>query len=134
MECPYDDRLEDYPGEKWLPLPDLGEKYLISNYGRVKSLARTVIHGYEHRGRMPLQERVFLPRLTAAHKSARICVTISPRKVLYLLIAREVYSLFIEPIPERHVVRFYDDNPTNTHWRNLYLMSRSDLLKANTGR
>ena len=35
------DRIPDLPNEKWRPIEGYGGKYLISNYGRCKSLKRS---------------------------------------------------------------------------------------------
>ena len=35
------DRIKDLPDEVWLPIEGYDNKYLVSNYGRIKSLKRT---------------------------------------------------------------------------------------------
>lgn len=36
------DRIKDLPDEVWLPIEGYDNKYLVSNYGRIKSLKRTM--------------------------------------------------------------------------------------------
>jgi len=35
------DRIKDIPGEVWLPIEGYDNKYLVSDYGRIKSLKHT---------------------------------------------------------------------------------------------
>lgn len=129
--------LVDMDGEVWKPFPELPNRYAISNKGRVKSLAHEtlckngIIH--THKDRI-LKQRVH-KRINPYTKEYGyiLCInTVVDNKTRGYTISRLVYEAFIEPIDNKypnHVVRHKDGDNFNNLLENLYLSSKSDLIR-----
>ena len=135
--------LKNLPGEEWKLIEGF-ENYAISNYGRVKSLERSIVNSYggEHRLMdriMKLQAcRYFNKYLKAHFFSVRCNLSIEGRSY-GKSVARLVYYHFVEKFNmEDHsfLISFKDDNRFNVHFSNLEKLTVSKLhsKSLSTGR
>ena len=100
--------------ERWLPVVGYDGFYEVSDWGRVRSVARTVPRG---RGTMRLQQRILKPQ---SNLDGRLAVVLSKdgvakRRTIHQLVA----EAFIGPRPEGEVTRHLDDDHLHNHVSNL---------------
>ncbi|MDJ1505778.1 NUMOD4 domain-containing protein [Xanthocytophaga agilis] len=125
--------LNDLPSEQWKEIPEY-QHYQISNYGRLKSLARRV---EMPQGRFRIQtdqiKKVFATRHTNKHLKIEpihiFCSLCKEGIKKNISVARLVYSLFVEPFDLNDfskVVSYKDSNGENVHYTNLELLTISE--------
>lgn len=120
-----DTQLADFPGEQWKEIPDFDD-YLLSNYGRVKSLKRTVItkNGYE----FPVEEKILKLEIRQFKEAIIIKVRLTKTgyKSTYYSLPRLVYNLFVGQLEYSNksiVVGRKDNDPLNCDAENLMLQN-----------
>lgn len=128
---------EDLPFEKWVALPNMDEYFYISNFGRVKSVDRSIqdSKGFTrfYRG------RIYKPVISKYYNSAIHEYTYEMKVGIYYLgkrfnirVARMVYELFIEPITidkKNHLVSFKNRDNLDIRPENLILISHNEKMK-----
>lgn len=93
--------------------------YMVSNYGRVKSLARTDTIG------RPVKERILKQSLRNRYPSVDLCKNgVSKAYTVHYL----EWVAFNGPIPEGYEINHIDQNPENNKLSNLNLLSHRDNL------
>jgi len=129
--------LKNLKGEQWREIPHTEGYYQVSNYGRVKALARTIErNGHSRR----IKERMLRQRVSVMRNNYRrdfklgLIVTYqfeNHRQVA--MVRRLVYAAFVEPLTgkklEGKLVYPLDGNGLNNHVTNLGIASRSLLRK-----
>lgn len=132
------DTIESLEGEIWKTIPDLNERYLISNFGRVKSLKSydvdkngkvVLLRGKMNKiGVMVDTSKRFAARITLKKNETFVTISI-PRTVYY------VFNKQFDLSDKSLVVTFTDGNPLNCYYKNLELKTTSrlkaDLFKKN---
>lgn len=121
-------------GERWADIPMLDGAYLISNYGRIKALARWIAH--PNNSGFYTKERILKLRLTTYSFENRTAYRLAgqigfDRKRFSIPIARMVYNLFVEPfdIEDRCLsIAFKDEDSLNIGPYNLRLTTRSAVI------
>ena len=105
--------------EIWKPVVGYEGLYMVSNYGRVKSLARTDTIG------RPVKERFLKQFLRNRYPSVDLSINGASKSysVHYL-----VWVAFNGPIPECYEINHIDQNPKNNKLSNLNLLSHKDNL------
>ena len=91
--------------EKWKEIPNINEKYIVSNFGNVK-----------HKR---LNKKV-IPKIDNGKLKITICV--EKGKWKHYLVHKLVYELFKEEIPPKHYVYHLDKNVYNNNITNLKLI------------
>jgi hypothetical protein len=138
---PYqNEQMADMEGEVWKTIPYSNEAYIMSNYGRVKSLARIV---YRKNGTtISIPERIKKPRIRRIHNVSKynpgriaytIDIGINVDGHKYIIVAsRYLYYLFIEEFDLSDFnkkITFKDNNHLNLSLDNLELSTVSDVMK-----
>jgi len=126
--------LEDMKGEVWEDVPGLDGVYLISNFGRIKSLRRWVEReftgGYWTHDRIVrccIQKQILLTG-KRTHRLLRKTIVYNG-KSLSISIARTVYNLFVKKIDFRDrsvIVTYKDEDAFNICPSNLLLTNPSE--------
>ena len=99
--------MNDATAERWLPVPGYEGLYLVSDWGRVRSLPRATTSG-----------RIL--KLQPANKLGHLSVALSRQGVVRRhLVHRLVMEAFVGPCPEGQQVRHWDGNPANNKLSNL---------------
>jgi len=118
--------------EIWRPIKDYEGFYMVSSFGRVKSLDRVVNH--IRFGSMIIQERILKP---SSDKKGYMVVGLSKEGVLkgfkvHTLVA--IYFLNHIPCGHKIVIDHKDENPSNNHIDNLQLITqRENLSRSKKG-
>ena len=119
--------LQDLPDEEWRLIPDFGESYMVSNYGRVKSLARIIYYKngpFRHRKEQMLSAGLvqsFNYYVGDDTKVLNVTLWWEGKKKTFS-IRRLVYHCFVEPIDLfDYAVRILckDGNGLNLFYENL---------------
>lgn len=120
--------------ENWLPIKGYEKLYEVSDLGRVKSLARTVHKGHMHRAVQNHAESF----LRGCLIKGALRITLydnqngASKRSKYLQLSRIVWEHFGGEIPEKTVVRYKDEDVMNCSFKNLFLMTRAELLEENS--
>src|SRR5882672_3967854 len=124
----------DLPGEKWKHIPDFEGSYMVSDFGRIKSLARTI---YCKDGRyVHTKEKILTPVLGNSPNyymgdfTSHLFIGLRRDGKRYSFsVRRLVYHCFVSPI-DFNGLTFYilckDGNGLNTHYRNLQKVTLSE--------
>lgn len=131
--------LKDLPGEKWMDIPGCWDRYAISNFGRVKSLARIVDRS--PKGCLSVKERILKPciskkPLILSNEPTNVLkqyVIGNDKKKHTFINGRLVYELFVEKfdINDANLYIGYKDNDSfNVYYKNLKLVTRSETQLA----
>lgn len=114
--------LLDLPGEVWKPVPihPYAQNYQVSNYGRVKTLAREVMRaGYTR----PL----CYPTKIMKYKSKAISLYMQNRPVYKVRIAKLVIEAFTDKkVSNKDIIVYKDGNILNNKLDNLSVMTKSE--------
>lgn len=104
------------------------EDYEVSNYGKIKSLKRTMIKKNYNGTLIPieLKERIIVGNNKYMHKA--ICLK-SKLNTLKTSIHREVYKSFIGEIPYKYVINHKDGDKSNNNLYNLECITQSENIK-----
>jgi len=121
--------LSDIHSEIWKDIKGFEGFYMVSNYGRVKSMERTI---YSRWVRMKLPTKIRKQDIAKNH-SLNLTLHISGIKHK-LSVARLVYNAFVEPIPfskmgNNLIIGHHNNDPKDNRVENLYLISQSDFSK-----
>lgn len=110
------DRIKDLSGEEWKSIEGYDEKYLISNYGRVKSLKK---------------HKAILLRQQMNNKGYYRVALCKKGKMKYVLTHRLVAEAFVEndDPTEKNTVDHIDANKQNNCSSNLRWLSLADNVK-----
>lgn len=104
--------MTDQDCERWLDIPRYEGKYQISNFGRVKSLARTLRNGHGLRSR-------YL-KLKVKNPSGHLMFGVSvDNKAESFMVHSLVLQLFNRPSMAGEVAHHVDGDRTNCHINNL---------------
>jgi hypothetical protein len=107
--------------ERWKDVKGYKGLYQISDWGRVKSLARTRIVGYG--GAQPMPERILKGTATTRYHQ----VFLYKNKVgVPKLVHRLVAEAFISNPKKKREVNHKDGNGRNNHWTNLEWATRQE--------
>ena len=126
-----DKQLADFPGEDWKEIPDFDGNFLLSSYGRVKSIARYV---HYKNGREVFQKAKILTIGIGSIGKSPIMVWAElhkERKHYRYAVNRLVYNLFVSPFDmndKRLTITKIDDDPLNCHYKNLRLQWVSEAF------
>lgn len=135
--------LKDLPDEEWKPIEGF-ENYALSNYGRVKSLERSV--STPNGGEQKILDRIMKPqalRYFNKHLKAHFynvkCNLSIDGKTYGRSVARLVYYHFVEKFDMNDLsfrISFKDENRFNVHFSNLEKITTIELRNKvlNTGR
>lgn len=118
----------DYTNEKWLPVVGWEGIYEVSDYGRVRSLDRTI---YMLDGRVQFRAgRVLRPSRCSRGRDYVVLCKIGDhgREQRTQCVARLVARAFIGEPSTGDVVRHFDDDPTNNRPENLLYGSQSENM------
>ncbi len=127
--------LSNIRGEKWKPVPDFEEYYMVSSLGRFKSLARTIYHKngivVHKKEQILCQGMQKTPNYHVKDFTYQLSVNFQKeKKTRHFPSGRIVYHCFVEPI-DLSDNSFYiickDGNGLNLRYRNLKKVSRSQL-------
>jgi len=134
--------LKNLKGEKWREIPHTEGYYQVSNYGRVKALARTIeCNGYFRH----LKERILSQSITSNRNNYRrdykfgtmVRFRFENHKQV-AMVRRLVYAAFVAPLngekPESMLVWTRDGDGLNSHADNLVITTRSSLRKMDLGK
>ena len=111
--------------ERWLPVPGYEGYYEVSDYGRVRSVDRTVTRS--DGTRMRLRGRTLSPGRTQAGHLQVGLLRDSRREAL--LVHRLALLAFVGPCPEGAQACHWDDDKTNNHLSNLRWGTGSDNMR-----
>jgi hypothetical protein len=101
---PYLDKLlRDLPKEEWRIIPDFGESYMVTNYGRIKSLARIVYYknGSDRHRKEQILSAGVIQSFNYYVGDVTLLLNITLRwegHIKSYSIRRLVYHCFVEPI------------------------------------
>ncbi len=119
--------LNDLPGEKWDFIPDFEDSYMVSNYGRVKSLARIIY--YKNGVDRHRRESILSPGVTSTantwigdHTHVLSVILWYEGRTKSFSIRRLVYYCFVEKINLSDlsiVILCKDGNGLNLYYENL---------------
>lgn len=112
--------------EIWKDIPNFEGRYQISNYGRVKSLERTVSTGQG--GKRKIKESILIPRIDKKRGYKTLSIRIYPKRYS-LSIHRLVAAAFIPNPNNLPNVNHKDNNPTNNRVDNLEWCTQSYNVK-----
>lgn len=130
--------IDDMDGEQWDDAPVFDGSYLVSNYGRIKSLRRWRSAGSKGGGYYTQERIIKIGVGTSLNKHLNIntyslAVTLKHDGQCYSThVARLVYYLFVDRFDIDNVdikVSYKDCNGKNLHSSNLFLTDRSGLNK-----
>lgn len=114
--------LKDLPGEIWKPVPihDYAQNYQVSNYGRVKTLAREVIRpGYT--------KPLCYPTKIMKYKSKVISFCMQNRPAYKVRVAKLVIEAFTNrKISNKDVVLYKDGDILNNALDNLIVIPKTE--------
>lgn len=115
--------MNSYIGEeRWLPVPDWEGLYEVSDHGRVRSLARTIIRSNGRPYSVP--ERILTERVgSMGYPQVSLC---RDNKIRQASVHVLVLEAFDRPRPEGHHACHWDDIKTNNHVSNLRWGTPSD--------
>lgn len=115
---------EDKPGELWKPVPGFGDKYEVSNLGRVRSVSRLVV------GQRPVVSALLKVKPSTRTLYCMVTMSTGSRgKSVSLLVHRTVAELFIGPRPQGATINHKDGDKNNNRCDNLEYVSQSDNCK-----
>ena len=129
LQQPYQNKsLKSIKGERWKPILGFGDQYMVSSFGRVKSLERDIfIAGWNYSQVYP--ERIKSLHLHSWHNKHVNDDTINLNVTLYfegksrsIAVRRLVYHCFVEEIDfDDHTFNILckDGNGLNVHYKNL---------------
>lgn len=105
--------------EVWKDISGFEGHYAVSNYGRVKSLERTLPH--KRHGRWTIKERILRPGLSGSKGSQYLAVALHVGEGKFELkkIHRLVAEAFVPAEDGKNVVNHIDGDRTNNHADNL---------------
>lgn len=110
--------------ERWKPVPGYKGFYKVSDYGRVKSLARMVVRNGKRT--YPIRERI-LKASSDTKNDGRLSVSLSKkRKAKTHLVHLLVLVAFVGRCPKGKECCHWDGDPTNNHLENLRYGTRSE--------
>lgn len=114
---------QNLTGEVWRAAPRFEGLYLVSNFGRVRSVERTVIrsNGRPHKVASKLRKPQAVARGHLKVMLSNLDGTLSG-----VYIHRLVLEAFVEPRPEGKIALHRDGDPTHNHVSNLYWGTYSD--------
>jgi hypothetical protein len=129
--------LKNLKGEQWREIPYTEGYYQVSNYGRVKGLARTIERNGHFRH---LKERILRQSISGSRNHYRQDYKFGARVVFKFeghkhaaMVRRLVYAAFVEPLTgkkmEGHFVYPLDGDGLNSHASNLGIANRTLLRK-----
>lgn len=108
--------------EIWKDIPEYKGLYQVSNFGRVKSLARIII--YKDGRKKTVPERILKPR--KGGNNDYLCVSLwINNKGNNCFVHRLVAQCFLEPIEGKDIVNHKDENKQNNHVSNLEFCNQS---------
>lgn len=110
--------------ERWVPVRGFEGHYEVSNHGRVRSLERLTISGYDHRG-IRTDGNVYLAVVRTC-SGLYVMMTKNNKRKNWRL-ARLVYTHFVEELPPEMIVRCTDPDG-DCSLENLVVMTRRELL------
>jgi hypothetical protein len=125
-------------GEKWLDIADFEGLYQISNYGRVKSLARYIPYkgrtdAFSLRKERILQLRTGQVKQAGSKREIALQVKLHKENIRYYFsVSRLVYYHFTSHFDlsdHSRVVSHKDEDPLNCHYRNLQLRLISEVVR-----
>jgi len=129
--------LRNLPHEEWKLLPGFGDNYMLSNYGRIKSLPRIVERPTQ--GSYTTKERILARRIGRQKiQGTKRTIKLVWGQITYgkrsrpIPIARYTCYLFVEPfdLSDRHlVIMTHDGNPLNTFYTNLFVSTKKKLME-----
>ena len=106
--------------ERWKPVVGFEGRYEVSNHGRVRSVARRVVHSDGRQFNYPLR---ILAQTTEhkGYKNVKLTLTHKGKvlKVRTALVHHLVMEAFVGPKPEGMCTRHLDDDPGNDRRSNL---------------
>jgi len=124
--------LGNLPGEKWKYIPGFEDKNQLSNYGRVKNVARNVHYSNGRIVSMP--ERIHSLRITPMPRNPNeIIITVlllNGNSAHVYSIPRLVYNVFVTPFDMNDlslVITKKDTDNLNCYYKNLRLQTISNL-------
>mgnify|MGYP002623286593 CR=1 FL=1 len=122
--------LNDFDGEVWGVADGFEDFYAVSNYGRVKSLRRTIMR----KTGVPQTIRERILRQTTG-TTGYLCVSlIKPNtKRIYKKVHILVAQAFCKNINDERCINHIDENKKNNHFLNLEFCSYSYNLQYNGG-
>ncbi|KQR93307.1 hypothetical protein ASG01_08910 [Chryseobacterium sp. Leaf180] len=109
--------IESFPGEIWSDIPGYKDRYMISNYSRVKSII------YERSGKVNIIKKSYS---SGKYKVTLIC---KRGKRKNPLCGRLCATVFLRPPEENEVVRYLDGNCRFDVVSNLRWTSKKDSTK-----
>ena len=137
---PHEDMsLADRPDEIWKPFPvePFDDIFVISNKGRVKRLAYTMINKNNMETRLPERIRKLSANKEKSYSLNKttyylVCIVSKNKFTKAYPVARLVYSAFVAPLDiydQTVFVRYKDENSLNCVPENLYLFDRSKITR-----
>jgi NUMOD4 motif/HNH endonuclease/NUMOD1 domain len=126
--------LVDMPGEEWLEIPEVEGSYLVSNYGRVKSLPRIISRASKT---SYSKEYIVAQSLAGRYNehtneyilSLQIGLRYEKQRFLYH-VNRLVYEIFVgikDFEPEKFIIIHKDGDKVNNRVENLEINNRTNL-------
>ncbi len=137
--APYRNKsLKDLKGEKWEEIPGTEGYYLISNYGRVKGVARYIenINGVGTWRKAKILSQCIGSNKNHYKNDYRFGTTVTYQvnnQRFVSMVRRLVYQAFIAPTTKESMENQYvypkDGNGLNSHVSNLGLVTKSEMRK-----
>lgn len=115
--------------EKWIPVPGYEDSYEVSNVGRIKSLARTVIR--KNGRRTTISERIRKPQKT--HKGYLNIILSKNGIASQHTVHSLVLTAFSGERPEGHVARHLNGDPSDNRIENLKWGTPSENQRDSLG-
>lgn len=113
--------------EKWLPVVGFEGSYEVSDHGRVKSLARSIIRS---NGRIQTFRERILGHSIITRGYLRLPLAIIGRQRKNYLIHRLVVEAFLPDYSKSLQVDHIDGNTGNNHLSNLRMLTKAENLRA----